>query len=289
MRQQGLRVLVTIRYFAPAPELRGLVSSYYFCETQLGVLTDRLRAELGQIRFILAGSLRCTYDDGRGIECPPCLLTGPTGGPVTTEARGPLAMFGAGLMPCGWTTLIGADADELADAIVDLPGVVGPSADTAYQALGNARTDAERVAAADRFFLGLLSVAHPVPLWFTRLADEWLIATPNPDVDVLVAASGMSSRQVERWTRRHYGASPKLLSRKYRALQAAVRLGNGDADTWAEAAGDSFYDQSHFIREFKQFIGVTPTAFIAGAAPVSRLTIARRQLVPGMPKLALYS
>ncbi len=284
-----MRILVTIRYFAPAPELRGLVSSYYFCEIGDGVLTDRLRAELGQIRFILEGSLRCTYDDGRSVECPPCLLTGPTAGPVTTEARGPFALFGAGLMPSGWSTLIGADADELADAVVDLPGVVGPSADLAYQAIGNARSDEDRVAAADHFFLGLLNSAHAVPLWFTKLADDWLIATPNPDVDVLVALSGMSSRQVERWSRRHYGASPKLLSRKYRALQAAVRLGNGDAETWAEAAGDSFYDQSHFIREFKQFIGVTPTAFIAGAAPVSRLTIARRRLLPGMPKLALYS
>ena len=284
-----MRVLVTIQYFAPAAELRGLVSSYYFCESQLPVLVDRLRAELGQVRFILDGSLRCTYEDGHSVECPPCLLTGPTAGPVTTEARGPFAMFGAGLMPSGWSTLIGASADELADDVVDLPGVAGPTAALAYQAIGNARDNEERVAAADRFFIGLLTAAHAVPLWFTKLADDWLIATPNPDVDVLVAASGMSSRQVERWSRRHYGASPKLLSRKYRALQAAVRLGSGEAGTWAEAAGDSFYDQSHFIREFKQFIGVTPTAFIAGAAPVSRLTIARRRLVPGMPKLALYS
>ena len=96
--------MVTIRYFAPAPELRGLVSSYYFCEIEHGVLTDRLRAELGQIRFIVAGSLRCSYDDGRSVDCPPCTLAGPTGGPVTSQACGPFALFGAGLMPSGWTT-----------------------------------------------------------------------------------------------------------------------------------------------------------------------------------------
>ena len=281
--------MVSIRYFAPAPELRGLISSYYWCEIAGGVLTDRLRAELGQVRFVIEGSLSCRYENGQVVECPPCVLAGPTAGPVTTTATGPFALLGAGLMPTGWTALFGVDADELADAAVDLGGVVGNGADAAWEAIGNARTDAERVAAADRFFIGLLTGAHAVPVWFTRLADNWLVASPNPSVNALVAQSGMSSRQVERWTRRHYGASPKLLARKYRALQAAVRLGNGDSGNWAEAAGESFYDQSHFIREFKQFVGVTPTAFIAGAAPVSRLTIARRRLVPGMPKLALYS
>ena len=281
--------VVTIRYFAPAPQLRGLISSYYWCEVPMLRLTDRLRAELGQVRFIIDGALRYNFEDGRSIDCPPCLLAGPTSGPVTTEAFGPFSLFGAGLMPAGWSALIGSAADALAEDVADLGGAAGSEAERTREMIGNARCDAGRVAAADRFFLGLLSAARPVPHWFTHLADEWLIATTNPDVDVLVATSGMSSRQVERWCRRYYGASPKLLSRKYRTLQAAVRLGNGDADTWADAAGDSFYDQSHFIREFKQFIGVTPNAFIAGAAPVSRLTIARRRLLPGMPRLALYS
>lgn len=281
--------MVTVRYFAPALQLRGLISSYYWCETPLAVLHDRMRAELGQVRFIVEGSLRHTYDDGRVVDCPSCLLAGPTTGPVATTAAGPFRVFGAGLMPAGWATLIGSDADTLADAVVDLGSVAGALGRIAYDEIGNATDDAARVAAADRFFTTLLTDARPVPLWFTRLADEWLIATPNPQVDALVAASGMSNRQVERWSKRHYGASPKLLARKYRALQAAVRLGTGEACDWAEAAGDAFYDQSHFIREFKTFVGMTPSHFLAHAAPVSRLTIARRRMLPGMPRLALCS
>lgn len=281
--------MVTVRYFAPAVQLRGLISSYYWCETPLAVLRDRMRAELGQVRFIVEGSLRCAYDDGRFVDCPPCLLSGPTTGPVSTCASGPFRVFGAGLMPAGWAALIGADADTLADRVVDLGGVAGALGRMAFEAIGEAGTDAARVAAADRFFTTMLTDARPVPQWFTNLADDWLIATPDPQVDALVAASGMSNRQVERWSKRHYGASPKLLSRKYRALQAAVRLGTGEAGGWAEAAGDAFYDQSHFIREFKTFVGMTPSHFMTHAAPVSRLTIARRRLLPGMPRLALCS
>lgn len=281
--------MVQVRYFAPAPSLRGLISSYYWCATDRRLLCDRMRAELAQVRFITNGALAYCFADGRQIVCPTALLSGPTTTPVETAATGPFSVFGAGLMPAGWSALIGLDADTLADDAVDLRGVVGVAADEAIDAIANATDDAARVAAADRFFLALLERPRRVPAWFLRLTDDWLTATPDPQVDTLVAASGMSSRQVERWSRRHYGASPKLLARKYRALQAAVRLGTGEARDWAEAAGDAFYDQSHFIREFKHFVGVTPSRFVADAAPVSRVTIARRSLLPGMPRLALYS
>ena len=99
----------------------------------------------------------------------------------------------------------------------------------------------------------------------------------------------MSARSVERLARRIYGASPKLLARKYRTLNAAVRMGNGDIPGWADVVGSAYYDQSHFIREFKQFVGITPTRFVIEAAPLMRLTIVRRRMMPDMPKLASYS
>lgn len=281
--------MVQLRYFAPAAPLRGLISSYYWCETGLPVLNDRMRAELGQVRFIVEGGLRYGFADGRIADCPRALLSGPTSGPVATQATGPFRVFGAGLMPAGWSALIGCDAADLADDLTDLGGVVGGKAERLLDALAAAVDDAARVALADTFFLSLLARGRTAPLWFTQVTDDWLTASPNPQVDELVAATAMSVRQVERWTRRHYGASPKLLARKYRALQAAVRLGTGEAASWAEAAGDAFYDQSHFIREFRTFVGTTPARFVADAAPVSRLTIARRRLLPGMPKLARFS
>ena len=126
-------------------------------------------------------------------------------------------------------------------------------------------------------------------MWFTRLTDDWLTATPNPDVDALVARSGMSARSVERLAKRIYGATPKLLARKYRALHAAVQLGNGEIDRWTDLNPGIFYDQAHFIREFKTFTGMTPSRFADEVATVTQLTIARKTLMPDLPKLALYS
>lgn len=281
--------MIKIRYFAPAPALRPYVSSYYWFESNLPQFNDLMRAELPQIRIVTLGTAQNYFPTGLVRTPGPIHVQGPTSGAAHYKSNGPLHLFGVGLLPEGWATLIGEPADRFADDVVDLESVVGPCAGVALSEMIEARDDAARVAAADRLFFSMMARTRSVPLWFTRLTDDWLTASANPDVDLLVQKSGMSARSVERLAKRVYGASPKLLSRKYRALNAAVRLGNGEIGGWTDIADDAFYDQPHFIREFKQFIGLTPSRFIIEAAPLMRLTIVRRSMVPDMPKLASYS
>ncbi|WP_416907177.1 MAG: helix-turn-helix domain-containing protein [Polymorphobacter sp.] len=280
--------MASIRYFSPAPALRDAVSSYYWFEFDLPVFSDMMRAELPQIRLLVEGAAANFYPDGSVTSGVSALLQGPTTGPVRFLAKGRLCVFGIGLLPLGWAELVGVPADALADQGIPLADVLGREADDLFDAVASAHDNAGRVAAANAFLLGWQARARAAPRWFTALADDWLTASAAPDVDALVAASGMSQRSVERLSKRLYGATPKLLARKYRALGAAVRLGNGEQQDWMQA-GEGFYDQAHFIREFKQFTGMTPKRFLAEAAPVTRLTIARKRLMPGLPKLALYS
>ena len=281
--------MVSLRYFAPTEPLRGLISSYYLFEADTPRIDDLLRAELAQIRFTVRGRIVAHFASGRTVDCPPIMLSGPTSGPVIFEGHGPLAVVGIGLMPAGWGALIGCHADEMADNAAALDGALGPAVARTYERLLNTRRPEDLPAVLDQLFLGLAERARSAPLWFTRVADDWLTGSAAPQVDDLVEAAGVSARQVERLAKRFYGASPKLLARKYRALQAAVRMGTGEAQTWMDAAGDAFYDQPHFIREFKQFVGMTPHRFAVESAPVLRLTIERRRQLPTMPKLALYS
>ncbi len=280
----------SLRYFSPAAPLRGWVSSYYIFEADMPQLSDTLRAELPQVRFFFQGGGTFSYGGAEPVRLPQTALCGPTTVAVRFNAEGPLRLFGAGLLPAGWAALVGAGASEFADAVTDLEDVAGPVARRALERMAEAKSHREIVAAADAFFLLLSMQAKPPPLWFTRAADEWLAGSINPDVNDLVAMTGMSARQIERLALKVYGASPKMLSRKYRALQAAVRLGLDPDLGWETAAAGVFYDQSHFIRDFKTFVGMTPSQFTDKDSPwLTRLTIAKRQALVTMPKLNLLS
>src|SRR3546814_12192628 len=99
----------------------------------------------------------------------------------------------------------------------------------------------------------------------------------SPNVDALIAETGLSGRQVERLTNRIYGAPPKLLARKYRALRIASSL-SGEGVDWQDLMGDAFYDQYHFIRECQSVKGQTPTQFPLVPKTLTRLMTARRRI-----------
>jgi methylphosphotriester-DNA--protein-cysteine methyltransferase len=87
----------------------------------------------------------------------------------------------------------------------------------------------------------------------------------------------LSGRQIARLAKRLYGAPPKFLARKFRALRCAAQIAI-DKRPWTELCENGFYDQSHFIREIKQFLGLTPMQLMADASTVARLTVQRRNM-----------
>jgi AraC-like DNA-binding protein len=115
---------------------------------------------------------------------------------------------------------------------------------------------------------------------FVRQVDTWLAGSPSPDMDSLVEVTGLSRRQVERKCNALYGAPPKLLARKYRALRAAVAMVS-DSESLDDLIERGFYDQSHLIREVKQFTGLTPRQIKAEPSVLARLTISQRTALGG--------
>jgi len=277
-----------LEYFTPAADLQGFVSSYYLFRADLPRVADLMRADLAQMRFMIAGTGFYSFGSGRVVRTPEVSVVGPTMSATAFDVTGPLMVFGIGIHPAGWATLVRDDASGFADDVSDAEALFGPLMADALDAMRGTASSAMIVAIADMVMRSLLARAASAPLWFTRLTDEWLTGAVDPDVDTLVAQTGMSARHVERLARRLYGAPPKLLARKYRALRAASLIGLSGMD-WADAVGDAFYDQSHFIREFKRFTGQTPRQFQRDPTPLTRLTLQRRLVAAGLPPLALVS
>jgi AraC-like DNA-binding protein len=280
--------MFSLNYASPAPDLREYVSAYYYFRVDLPEVSDLTRADIPQLRFMMAGRGYYTFGDGRVETCPDTMLTGATNSAIRFTAKGPLWVFGISLLAAGWGALVGCDADELADKVTDARALFGPLMDDAIDAMRGAPTVDALVPIANVVMRALAARARQTPRWFTQMTDAWLAGDALPTVDDLVRQSGLSARQLERLTRRAYGATPTLLARKYRTLRSASLLAAGPVD-WQSAAGDSFYDQSHFIREFKRFTGLTPTRFRSDPTPVTRLTLDRRKLVDTLPRIQLLS
>jgi AraC-like DNA-binding protein len=73
---------------------------------------------------------------------------------------------------------------------------------------------------------------------------------------------GISSRRFIQLFSNEVGLTPKLFCRVRRFQQVLQTLRNGTDFDWAEIAADcGYYDQAHFIHDFKAFSGINPTTY----------------------------
>ena len=279
-------ICMELRYFTPRPDIRRYVRAYYYYATPAPAIQP-LCAELGNIRILLDGAGRLRLPGGGRADIKAAFLIGPTMGAYTMDAAGPTEVFGVGISPHGWGAMLGVNADEAADRVFSLTDFGGAVADAFVEDIGNASNNAERVRIADRFFARLLGRRADKTLRYPHALDRWLLDPNDLKLDQLIETMDLSRRQTDRLAKQFFGASPKLLQRKYRALRAADRIRAGLTD-WFAAAGSAYYDQSHFIKEFKTFMGVTPHQFATNQAElISRIQRLRRAPAIRLPLASL--
>lgn len=275
---------VELHYWEPSEKLRYYFGSIYRFATSTPNYRDMTRADMPQLRFMVAGHGDYTFFDGEIVTTPEVCMVGPTMGATRFQLNSPAVVFGVSVLPLGWLGLCDTDACTYTDRLCDVVKQVGAQFQVELERL---RMTENRDAAAKGLWAFLESQLRPVSDQMVALVsaiDEWLSEADSPQIEDIVATTGLSARQLARYTNKLYGAPPKLLARKYRALRCASQIVI-DKKNWTELCDEgNFYDQSHFIREIKQFLGHTPHQLLHDPTAVARLTVQRRALT-GLAKI----
>jgi AraC-like DNA-binding protein len=91
-------------------------------------------------------------------------------------------------------------------------------------------------------------------------------------VDDVVSRFGCSKRTIQRLFDKYVGVTPKWVIQRYRLHEAAMQMEKGLIPDWAKLSVDlGYYDQAHFIKDFKAVLGRSPEEYIRamGAGGVS--------------------
>ncbi len=279
---------VSLSYLAPPDDLSALFGPMYLFVADKAAVSDHTRADFAQVRFMLSGTGEYVFHDQRQVETPSCCMLGPTTAATRFEVLGPMRVIGVSVLPLGWAALGAGDAGATADNLFDLATRFGAHWSDLHGQL-DAIADAEDAAALLWPFLrSAIHRPSATERDFVTAVDAWLADERSPRVDALQETTGLSSRQIARLCNKYYGSPPKYLARKYRALRCALILARDNID-WADLCDGAFYDQSHFIREFKHFIGLTPSQLRDDASLVIRLTMGRRDVEGNIANLSRIS
>lgn len=264
--------------------MAGYISAFYLFETDENQLEEIERADIAQLRFILKGGGQMVFADDDVRQIGLASIVGPRMKASRLRIDGPAASFGMGLLPAGWIVLTGQPAHTYVNGTFDAHGLVKGDLDSLRTAITEAASFEDMVAASEQFLAKLLKSSETPPFRLIQAVDEWLEESIAPDVGTLSEKTGLSPAQLQRQLKVIYGASPKLLARKYRALKTAVLIANGEG-VWQDYVGEAYYDQSHCIREIKEFTGITPAA-IRKTPRLTKATFERHKLKGQISKLA---
>jgi AraC-like DNA-binding protein len=81
-------------------------------------------------------------------------------------------------------------------------------------------------------------------------------------VDDLVEHYAMTKRTLQRLFSQYVGVNPKWVIKCYRLQEAAEQLADGAVSEWSKLAVDlGYFDQAHFIKDFKAIVGKTPAEY----------------------------
>lgn len=257
---------MTYREILPGENLRSYVKCYYLIESE----TDAIL----QDRAVATGCLEVMFNLGNGTfqvrrdnyfeTTPKIELWGQIINPLDFKSVGKNKMLGIRFHPHTAVTILDDRIDEFNDRVSDYAAIGGPGVRHLHEQLLNASTLDRQIELLDFFLL------KKVEAFLKRNARFQIVNSVIAemkredfcdDIQDVSLRYGISSRYLQKLFVEFTGLSPKLYFKINRFQKSLVLTHDASQSLTSIAYQSGYFDQSHFIRDFKLFTGVAPSAF----------------------------
>ena len=194
------------------------------------------------------------------VRVPSAFITGSHTASYVSDIAADEPVMAVHFRPGGAYPFFGIPLSDLENTHVGLDQVWGRDGRELHERLIEAPSTTDRFSILEKFLLSRpwSSVYRHPGVTAAMAAIEDNPSIRMADIRELV---GMSTKPLIALFRAEVGLSPKAYAR-VRRLQAALRLLNAGSAGGARIAADvGYFDQAHFVREFRSFTGMTPTQY----------------------------
>lgn len=171
-------------------------------------------------------------------------------------------VFGIKFRPGGYYPFVRMPVSQITDRTIGIAYVFGEDGAALEAAVCGQTDEAEMVDQAELFLRARLPQPDPQVELINRIVDGVAGERAIVTVDDLVARFGLTKRTLQRMFSQYVGVSPKWVIMRYRLQEAAEQMAAGEITSWTKLALDlGYFDQAHFIKDFKMIVGQTPAEY----------------------------
>ncbi len=260
-------ILLAVEYVSriPGPPLDGLIHDLYYLAGTPPYSRLMLPAAPAPLLIVNLGApflIRAGTDVGAVEYADGCAVTMPTrawefGYPTPTRS------VGAHFKPWGLAPFLPIPAAELCDRPATVGQIWGqPAVAELRDRLTSSDAPQEMLMLLEEELVRRLRAIDGLDMVrdLSSAIAETGGAAPIGD---LAAAARASGTYVAKRFKEFIGVTPKRLARSYRFTATVLAIDVAAPIDWgAVAAGAGYFDQAHFIHEFREYTGLAPTRYV---------------------------
>ena len=257
--------------YQPHPDLESIISCYWTLEVPADKDVQRQRIVPDgtiEMAFILGDDIKRYTSEEEFIIQPRSMVLGQIIEPFYIEPTGTVNTFAIRFYPYGFANFVSVPIKDLAKTETPIEVLFGEeAAKKLEQDIIQATGTEQRIEIIESFLQNKLNEQVMVSNIVTNIVRETidtLLATKgNASITDILKGDLSKRRQLERMFVKQVGVSPKQLGKLIRLQSALKMLLNQEDESLTNIAYSSeYYDQAHFIKDFKEFTGVSPKEFL---------------------------
>lgn len=254
------------RTFKPQPDLSSLVKCYWTLEIDAQTYSDKQRIIPDgciEMAFILGDDIRRYRTEDDFILQPRAMVLGQITEPFYIQPTGCVNSFATRFYPNGFANFVTEPIKNLANKETPLHKLFGEkNARELEKQIITAGDTGQRIQIIESFLIQQLSTETTIDSIVQTTIDSLFASNGSSSIKNILKDDLVKRRQLERKFLNQIGISPKQLSKVIRLQTALKMLLRQTPGSLTHIAYESeYYDQAHFIKDFREFTGISPKEF----------------------------
>lgn len=264
------------RHFAPSDHLKPYIKHYYVFVSDSAIEFEDTVFPSGdmEVIFNLGEGTWESFIDNQYYSNPPIELWGQITKPLAIRSKGRHTMLGIRFFTHSAACFLNDEPGVFNDQVIDLRDTIGSSIKTLHAQLLDTTSLHRRIELIEGFLLKRLAGNEKKAVKIDKVVNILTsLKTDSAESNIgdIASSHGITPRYLHKLIYQHTGLSPKSFNKISRFQRSLKLIAKNDQPLTAIAYDCGYADQSHFIRDFKSFTGITPSAYLDNSFPVNQV------------------
>ena len=264
--------MISIKSYKPCLPLQNYIESFHVVENT-GNQTIRHQQRVTpngcfEINFNLGAKIYRRESNGKNQLHPEFCIGSRVTKQYFLSRKGDIKILGIRFYPWGITPFLKIKASEISDNIFSLEEVFGNEIKTLQEQVLNANSISDAICAIEAHLIKKMYDIDKDDKIVTDAIKTIYTSKGHIGLQSLLLRYNISERRLQQRFQSAVGMNPKLYSRLVRFQNSLNQLKNCEMSLTTVTYLCNYFDQAHFIRDFKYFSGITPKKYLQEKHPL---------------------